>query len=50
MLPPTLFLVDLLLLGGVCPTLDLLVLVCPPGSALEEMETLVPQSLGLVAS
>jgi hypothetical protein len=50
MLPPSSIIVGLLLWGGHCLTLDLLVLACPPASALEVMETLVPQPLGLVAS
>ena len=50
MQPLSLFLVDLFLLGGLCLTLNLLVLTCPSASALEEMETLVQHPLGLVAS
>ncbi len=50
MLLPSSFLVDLFLLGGLCLTLNLLVLTGLYTSALEEMETLVQHPLGLVAS
>jgi hypothetical protein len=50
MLPLSLFLVDLFLLGGLCLTLNLLVLTGLYASSLEEMETLVQHPLGLVAS
>jgi hypothetical protein len=50
MLPPSSFLVDLFLLGGLCLIIDCLVLTCPSLSALEEMEILVQHPFGLVAS
>jgi hypothetical protein len=50
MQPLSLFLVDSVLLGGLCLTLDLLILTGPYASALEETKTLVQHPLDLVAS
>ena len=50
MQPLSLFLVDLVLLGGLCLTLNLLVPTGLYASALEEMKTLVQHPLDLVAS
>jgi hypothetical protein len=46
----SLFLVDLVLLGGLCLTLDLLVPTGLYASALEETKTLVQHPLNVVAS